>query len=247
MFTAPGQFDKLIISASSLGEEIVRRSRLIIEQSNDLVDYAKHQENVMQGNFYLGIIPTIAPFVLGEFQTLCQQLYPDLALFIREDTTDNLLHYLGEGKLDLVILALPYPTHNFKTKVLCKDYFKLVLPEHWLHQGFEQEIDKLPQHSIFLLEKEHCLTEHALQACQLKDSQKINHFLHHSMKRRASDEQVLSELGRSLGIAKPHVFTWDMRHGNHGILLYDTDNECLCQADNELLHHIAALLGLCPV
>ena len=77
--------------------------------------------------------------------------------------------------------------------------------------------------------------------------QKINHFLHHSMKRRASDEQVLSELGRSLGIAKPHVFTWDMRHGNHGILLYDTDNECLCQADNELLHHIAALLGLCPV
>ncbi len=76
---------------------------------------------------------------------------------------------------------------------------------------------------------------------------KINHFLHHSMKRRANDEQALSELGRSLGIEKPHIFTWDMRHGNHGILLYDTDNECLCQADNELLHHIAALLGLCPV
>lgn len=76
---------------------------------------------------------------------------------------------------------------------------------------------------------------------------KINHFLHHSMKRRADDPKVLTELGQSLGIEKPHVFTWDMRHGNHGILLYDTDNDCLCQADNELLHNIAALLGLCPV
>lgn len=84
----------------------------------------------------------------------------------------------------------------------------------------------------------------------MRDAQfhnKINHFLHHSMKRRTSNKQELCELGKSMGIEKPHVFTWDMRHGNHGILLYDTDNECLCEADNELLHHIAALLGLCPV
>lgn len=76
---------------------------------------------------------------------------------------------------------------------------------------------------------------------------KINHFLHHSMKRRANDKQVLSELGQSLGIEKPHIFTWDMRHGNHGILLYNTDNDCLCKADHDLLQHIAALLALCPV
>ncbi|WP_392538899.1 hydrogen peroxide-inducible genes activator [Legionella sp. 227] len=159
-----------------LGEEIVRRSRLIIEQSNDLVDYARNQGKVMQGNFYLGVIPTIAPFIISELQNLCQKIYPNLALFIREDTTDNVLRYLGEGKLDLVILALPYPTQDFQTQILCKDYFKLVLPKTWLHQGFDKKISQLPESSIFLLEKEHCLTGHALQACQLKESKKINHF-----------------------------------------------------------------------
>ncbi|MGM9452620.1 hydrogen peroxide-inducible genes activator [Legionella bozemanae] len=159
-----------------LGEEIVRRSRLIIEQSNDLVDYAQSQGKVMQGKFYLGVIPTIAPFILSELQDLCQQLYPELTLFIREDTTENVLNYLSEGKLDLVILALPYPTQDFQTQILCKDYFKLVLPQTWSHKGFDQEINKLPENSIFLLEKEHCLTGHALQACQLKESKKINHF-----------------------------------------------------------------------
>lgn len=159
-----------------LGEEIVRRGRLMIEQNNDLLDYAQNQGKVMQGKFYLGVIPTIAPFILNDLQNLCQQLYPKLTLFIREDTTDNVLTYLGAGKLDLVILALPYPTQAFQTQVLCKDFFKLVLPKAWLHQGFDKEISKLPENSIFLLEKEHCLTGHALQACQLKESNKINHF-----------------------------------------------------------------------
>jgi LysR family hydrogen peroxide-inducible transcriptional activator len=159
-----------------LGEEIVRRGRIIIEQSTDLVDYARNQEKTMQGKFYLGIIPTIAPFILSELHNLCQELYPDLVLFVREDTTDNVLKYLGEGKLDLVILALPYPTPNAQTRILCKDHFQLVLPKNWLHIGFDEEISHLPENSIFLLEKEHCITGHALHACQLKDSEKINPF-----------------------------------------------------------------------
>ncbi|QMT61275.1 hydrogen peroxide-inducible genes activator [Legionella sp. PC997] len=159
-----------------LGEEIVRRSRFIIEQSNDLVDYARNQGKVMQGPFYLGVIPTIAPFILSDLQNLCQQLYPELILFIREDTTDNVLDDLSKGKLDLVILALPYPTQEFKTHVLCKDYFKLVLPKSWSNKGLDKEISQLPENSIFLLEKEHCLTGHALQACQLKESKQINRF-----------------------------------------------------------------------
>ena len=159
-----------------LGEEIVRRSRLLLEQSDALVDYAKNQGQLMQGNFYLGIIPTIAPFIISELQTLCKQHYPKLTLFIREDTTDNVLKYLNEGKLDMVIMALPYPIQDVHTQVLGKDYFKLVLPQKWLNKGFDHEINKLPENSIFLLEKEHCLTGHALQACELKESKKINPF-----------------------------------------------------------------------
>lgn len=159
-----------------LGEEIVRRSRLIIEQSNDLVDYAQTQGKAMQGKIYLGVIPTIAPFMISELQDMSQKLYPELDLFIREDTTDHALNLLSEGKLDLVILALPYPSQEFHVQILCKDYFKLVLPQNWYHKGLGDEIKKLPENSIFLLEKEHCLTGHALQACHLKESRKINPF-----------------------------------------------------------------------
>lgn len=159
-----------------LGQEIVKRSRLLLEQNDALVNYAMTDGNMMRGNFYLGVIPTIAPFILSELQTLCHQHYPDLTLLIREDTTENALTYLHEGKLDMVILALPYPTQDLHTQTLCKDYFKLVLPKTWMHQGFIPEIKNLPKHSVFLLEKEHCLTGHTLEACKLKESKKINHF-----------------------------------------------------------------------
>lgn len=159
-----------------LGEEMVQRARSIIEQADELVAYAKTQGKPMQGKFYIGVIPTIAPFILSELQTACHKDYPDLSLFIREDTTDNVLKYLGEGKLDLIIIALPYPTRDFYTRTLCKDYFKLVLPKDWLNKDFDKEMTKLPEHSVFLLEKEHCLTGHALQACHLRDGKKINPF-----------------------------------------------------------------------
>ncbi|MFA6303734.1 MAG: LysR substrate-binding domain-containing protein, partial [Legionella sp.] len=159
-----------------LGEEIVRRSRLLLKQSEELCDYAVHQGQAMQGNFYMGIIPTIAPFIVNELLNQCAQRYPDLTLFVREDTTDNVLQLLAEGKLDLVVLALPYATADFHTKVLARDYFRLVAPKSWFAQGYETDLAKVPDQSIFLLEKEHCLTGHALQACQLKDGTKINSF-----------------------------------------------------------------------
>ncbi|USQ14150.1 LysR family transcriptional regulator [Legionella lytica] len=159
-----------------LGEEIVKRSRALLEQTDALVDYALTQGKMMQGDFYLGIIPTIAPFILNGLQNRCQERYPDLTLFVREDTTENALKLLSEGKLDMVILALPYPTPDLHTRIVGKDYFQLVLPKTWHHQNLNPEISNLPENSIFLLEKEHCLTGHALQACELKNSKQINHF-----------------------------------------------------------------------
>ena len=159
-----------------LGEEIVRRSRLLIEQSEELADYAKNQDQLMHGTLRLGIIPTIAPFILAELHSLCRQHYPDLNLLIREDTTDSALKNLEEGKLDMIIFALPYPTQQLHTRILCRDFFQLVLPKEWLNKGFDKDLNQLPKESLFLLEKEHCLTGHALHGCQLKDSKKINPF-----------------------------------------------------------------------
>lgn len=161
---------------TAVGEEIVERARSILQQSTELEEFAKNQGKQMQGKLYLGIIPTIAPFILSELQLAVQKEYPKLTLLIREDTTENILHLLAEGKLDAAILALPYPTGDFYTYTLAKDYFQMVLPKTWQAKRFVDDIQQLPKQSVFLLEKEHCLTDHSLQACQLKDSQTINPF-----------------------------------------------------------------------
>lgn len=159
-----------------LGEDVVRQARHIIEQCGELTEFAKCQGKPMTGPFRLGCIPTIAPFVLSEVMALCRQRYPDLQLLLREDTSENSLRALAEGRLDMVLLALPYETGAFHTEVLSQDAFKLVLHKEWLNRGFNQDISQWPDESIFLLEREHCLTNHAVKACELEDSRKVNPF-----------------------------------------------------------------------
>lgn len=159
-----------------LGEDVVRQARFIVEQCEELTEFAKSQGKPMAGPLRLGCIPTIAPFVLSEVMQLCRQRYPQLQLLLREDTTDNSLRALSEGRLDMVLMALPYETGVFHSEVLAKDAFKLVLHKDWLHRGFKQDISQWPDESIFLLEREHCLSGHAVKACELEDSRKVNPF-----------------------------------------------------------------------
>lgn len=159
-----------------LGEDVVRQARYIVEQCEELAEFAKCQGKPMAGPLRLGCIPTIAPFVLSEVMALARERFPELQLLLREDTTDNSLRSLIEGRLDMVLLALPYDTGTLHTQVLSQDPFKLVLHQDWLDRGFEQDISQWPDESIFLLEREHCMTGHAVKACELEDNRKVNPF-----------------------------------------------------------------------
>lgn len=161
---------------TALGEDIVRQARYIIEQCEELSDFARHQGKPMTGPFRLGCIPTIAPFVLSDVMAQCRARYPELQLLLREDTSDNSLRALAEGRLDMVLLALPFDTGTFHSEVLAQDGFKLVLHRDWLDRGFNLDVSQWPDESIFLLEREHCLTAHAVKACELADSRKVNPF-----------------------------------------------------------------------
>ena len=176
-----------------MGEDVVRRARLILQECTELSEYARSQGEPMHGTLRLGCIPTIAPFILRDLLAVTRKTYPHLDLLIREDTTDNALKWLAEGRLDLVILALPYATPGMSTRIIARDRFRLVLPAGWLKRGFDRDMSCWPDHSIFLLEKEHCLTGHAMQACRLQDGKKINPFFATSL--HTLTELVGSELG----------------------------------------------------
>ncbi|GIU41715.1 LysR family transcriptional regulator [Shewanella colwelliana] len=162
---------------TAIGEEVVLRSRKLLTDVDDLVELVKHQGEPMTGDIRLGCIPTIAPFLLSRVVKHCQSEYPALTLFLKEDTTERLLDALGKGELDLLLLALPADTSGYHSMKVGIDPFKMVMHEE-LSAETVQPIDykNLPDESIFLLQSEHCITGHAISACRLGDSEKINPF-----------------------------------------------------------------------
>lgn len=162
---------------TAMGEEIVERSRAILTSTEELVNYAQSQGNVMEGPLRIGCIPTIGPFLLGVLSKTLQQQYPKLELLIREDTTQQLMNFLRDGELDVLILALPVDLQGNQQWVVGKDPFKMILaPAVAAIAGDPVNYHQLPDKSIFLLEKEHCMTGHAVTACRLGNKEKINPF-----------------------------------------------------------------------
>jgi LysR family hydrogen peroxide-inducible transcriptional activator len=191
-----------------IGHEIVEKSRHILLQMSDVMEYANTTGDWQKGKLILGSIPTIAPFMFSDIvQTLHTQL-PDLTLHLREDTTSNLLQQLSEGQVDLLLLALPWDTPGCKQMRLGEDPFKLIVHDE-LDELIPDPLDytKLPKDSVFLLRQEHCMTEHAVSACKLKEHEQLNSLA-------ASSLHTLVELANSkLGL----TFLPEMAI-NHGII-----------------------------
>ncbi len=160
------------------GEMVVKRGRELLAKGHDLVELGRmHQGDEMQGQLKVGCIPTIAPFLLCDLVQEVNYRFPQLDLLLREDTTSNLLQALRYGELDVLILALPVEIDGMDSRVVGKDPFRMVISANQAASvPVPIRYDDLPDESVFLLEKEHCLTEHAVSACKLTEKEKINPF-----------------------------------------------------------------------
>ncbi|PWI35304.1 LysR family transcriptional regulator [Vibrio albus] len=160
------------------GEMIVEHGRELLAKGQDLVELGRVcQGEVMEGQLKLGCIPTIAPFLLGDLVQEINQRFPQLNLLLREDTTANLLQALKQGEMDVLILALPMDIGSMHSQIVGQDPFKMIISRNQANRiQVPIKYDDLPDESVFLLENEHCLTEHAVSACQLTRTEKINPF-----------------------------------------------------------------------
>lgn len=160
---------------TSLGLDVVERSKILLQEAGELVEFAQNAGNWQRGKLKLGVIPTIAPFLFEGMIGAFNAFLPEIALELQEDTTEHLLQQLTDGKLDLLILALPMETPGCKQMVLGHDPFHLVA-----HNDLASElpdpldIASLPKKSIFLLQQEHCMTGHAVSACNLQHSDQVS-------------------------------------------------------------------------
>ncbi len=148
------------------GIEIARRARSILAATKDLMALAGETHEAMSGHLRLGIIPTIAPFLLPLALPILRERYPALDLALREDLTANLLLRLEDGQLDFALIALPYATENLRVETLFNDDLWIV------GRKDDPEIKAkavVPTPALtdrlLLLEEGHCLRDHALYAC----------------------------------------------------------------------------------
>ncbi|MEW5421171.1 hydrogen peroxide-inducible genes activator [Amorphus sp. 3PC139-8] len=150
------------------GEEIARRSSRILTEVRDLVDHAHHRSAVLSGTLRLGVIPSIAPYVLPKALPRLQARYPELDLSIRESLTATLLSELSAGALDVILIALPIAPdeREVETLPLFEDPFVLAVKAGAFdHAAWspEQIVANAP---LLLLEEGHCLRDQALAFCR---------------------------------------------------------------------------------
>jgi LysR family hydrogen peroxide-inducible transcriptional activator len=162
--------DRQNVALTPIGLEILERARTILATTEDLVEYAKASGKFMSGTIRLGVIPTIAPFLLPSVLPQVREHFPDLKIALREDLTVNLLTRIHEHQLDFALIALPYQTEGLLVKELFNDSFWLVArkDDPALSETEIQMPDKLTER-LLLLEEGHCLREHTMQACKRSD------------------------------------------------------------------------------
>ena len=165
------------VTLTAGGREIAQRATRVLADVRDLTDCARRQGSALSGALHLGVIPSVAPYVLPALLTRIRVKYPDLDLHLRETQTQSLVRELLDGHLDLLLLALPVTHANIETMPLFEDKFLLALPRSRpASRRIRATADLLQQDRLLLLEEGHCLRDQALAVCSLRQVDHIDTF-----------------------------------------------------------------------
>lgn len=149
-----------------VGSEVARRAEHVLAAARDLTDFARHSGRVLTGSLRLGVIPTLAPYVLPQILPALQQRFPDARVELRETQTRNLTDELARGALDAVLLALPLEGGEFETLRLFDDPFLLAVPAAEARDKRTMiDARDIDPRRLILLEEGHCLRDQALAFC----------------------------------------------------------------------------------
>src|SRR3954447_7099393 len=154
---------------TAVGEEAGGRASDILARAEDLVESVRSAGQPLSGRFRLGVIPTIAPFLLPRALPLLRERFPRLGLFLREDLTQRLIAALRSGQLDAALIALPFDMHGLNWAHVSDDELLAAMPAgHPMAKLKSADPAALELQDLILLEDGHCLRDHALAACGLK-------------------------------------------------------------------------------
>ncbi|MFK7869846.1 MAG: LysR substrate-binding domain-containing protein [Roseobacter sp.] len=149
-----------------VGLDLAERVRGILAEVRDFETRAPRENNAGTTTLRLGMIPTVGPFLMPRAMALLRSALPETKIYLREELTDLLAEGLMDGRLDLLLIALPQrlPPH-VETEILFSDGYAMVTPpDHPLANRATVGADDLADRHLLLLEREHCLQRHALSS-----------------------------------------------------------------------------------
>lgn len=158
--------DRQNVRLTPLGEQVVARARVLLADAQDLMRLSREMSEPLTGDLHLGVIPTIAPFILAQLLDEVHKQLPKIQLHLHEAQSEKIVEKLEHGNLDMVVLALPFDTRGLKVAEVAKESLFLVCNKSDIASQAKSP-DDLDLSRLMLLEEGHCLRDHTLSACPI--------------------------------------------------------------------------------
>jgi LysR family hydrogen peroxide-inducible transcriptional activator len=155
------------ILLTPVGEEIVSQAKRVLEEAERVKAVAKHGRDPLDGPLHLGVIHTVAPYLLPDLVAALRQSAPKMPLDIEENTTANLDEMLKGGLIDAAIVAQPYGAPGLEVTPLYSEAFRAIVPaKHRWSRRKTIAADELAEENLLLLNVGHCFRDQVLDACR---------------------------------------------------------------------------------
>ena len=186
------------------GEEIIRRAKVILAEAVHLRDYSKELKGEIGGDLHIGIIPTLAPYLLPLCLKNFSERFPSLKLHVREMVTDDIIAAIKSGKIDIGMLASPVGEPSLREHVLFYEAFYAYVSQSEKLSNKKYLLPKqINLNHLWLLEEGHCLRNQIFNLCELKHKGSESDTLHYEA---GSIETLINLVDRYDGITIiPHL------------------------------------------
>lgn len=154
-----------LVRFTALGERIADKAVRVLREAEELAEMARAEGQPLHGELRMGVIPTIAPFLLPAMLPRLRTEWPELKLYLREETSTAACEALHRGQLDCVLLALPFSCGEVDSALLFEDPLFVAFPPGEAPSERHVEAAAIDENRLLLLEDGHCLKDHALSAC----------------------------------------------------------------------------------
>jgi LysR family hydrogen peroxide-inducible transcriptional activator len=154
-----------VVRFTALGEKIAVKALRVIHEAEELSALARAEGKPLHGELRMSVIPTIAPFLLPPMLSRLRTMWPNLKLFLREETSEAACKALHRGTLDCVLLAMPYPCGDVDSAAVFDDPLFVAFPRGEAPAPDMVTAEAIDETRLLMLEDGHCLKDHALSAC----------------------------------------------------------------------------------